>query len=227
MLFSIIPLKSLTVSAVSNTNSWVEVFSEIANGITIKFYQNDVKQGIKYSSQVKITINGQQKYITKTYSRYLWGFYTTKDICNKDSKLKRAKVWNYIENIQELRMKHNVIVDVMENYSYNKVNNYVLKDFNKKVRETTEGYCKDIAKDATLKKLGIKVPSSYKLANDVISWVKDAMGFSIFWDIIDIWGYQAKKALGIAEATSKIETQYSNKIKWEMRYLSDAIGRLR
>ena len=213
MIVAVIPIGTITVSAASDNESWEEVFSSRENnGQTLKILKKDVKQGIKYTSQVKFVINGREAYVTPKYTNY-FSAYTVKDICKKDAKLKKANIWNQIEQIQSYQISHETVIDLMDNFSAYQMNQWSTKQLKNEVRDIAKDCRKDVLNKFALKQLGMETPSAFEVATDVLGYIENIQGMGLFvMDVLHIWTYQAKKALGIAEAVETAETQYSSKI---------------
>lgn len=215
MLLSIICSSALTVSAASSNNGWQEVFNSQGYYDTVQIFKKDVKSGNTYYSQLKFVINGQEKYMTKTYSKWRSAC-TVKDICEKDTKLTRAKIWNSIDKITDNKINHDVIVDMMVNYSSDTMNTWSVRQFKNAVFDTSKGFCKNTLDDVALDALGVSVPFSFQIYSDISSFFNNIRTISEYsLNVVAIWNHQAEKALGIAETADKVQTQYSSIIAGE------------
>ena len=228
MIFATISLTAVPVSAASPNESWTLIFSEKGSNDTIEIRQRNVKQGVWYYSQVKFIVNGREEYMTQNY-RKLLSFYTFKEICKKDNKLNNYnnQVWSRVAEIKDHQYQRDAIRNVMENFSVETMNQWTKNQFNKKIKETIQGYRKDLAKDCALKILDIQIPFAYTISNDIIGWIGNAMDIRDFTiGVVDIWSYQMFKALNFGSCAIEYETVEERQVKFYTQALCDVIENL-
>ena len=228
MIITIIPIGTLTVSAASDNNGWEEVFSSRDTyGNTIQILQNNVKKGIQYTSQVKFVINGNDAYVTSKYTR-CFSAYTLKDICKLDKKLKKEDIWGQIETIQSNQISHEIVIELMDNFSARQMNQWSSKQLKNKIQAIAKDCRKDVLNKFALEKLGMDTPSAFEMTTSVLGYIENIQGIGIFvMDVLYIWTYQAKKALGTAESVEMAETQYSSDIASDTYWLCRNIRNLK